>query len=72
MSSSNNGSTTPDTISVIGGGVGVLVVVSVLDTDVTVKVVVSSGTSMSKAFNELDVSLSAKAEMILLLPPAVH
>ena len=71
-SSSNMGSTTPDTISMVGGGASVLVMVSVLDTDVTVKVVVGGGTSMSEVFSELDVSLSAKAGMILLLPPAVH
>ena len=46
MSSSNNGSTTPNTISVVGGEEGVLVMVSVLD---------------------VDVSLSAKAEIIIFI-----
>ena len=47
MSSSNNGSTTPNTISVVAGGeAGVLVMVSVLD---------------------VDVSLSAKAEIIIFI-----
>ena len=35
MSSSNNGSTIPNTISVVGGEEGVLVMVSVLDVDVS-------------------------------------
>ena len=47
MSSSNNGSTTPNTISVVAGGkAGVLMMVSVLD---------------------VDISLSAKAEIMIFI-----
>ena len=49
-SSSNNGSTTPKTISVHGGGASVLMIVGILD---------------------VDISLLAKAEIMILLLPGI-